>query len=409
MGRRGNGEGTIYKRKDGKWTAQITVGIDEVTGKVIRKTFYGKQRKEVAEKLTIFLNQKESFLKDGKHMKLKEWLSLWLNTYNQNIAFSAYDDYESKIYQHIIPTLGEIELCELKPIMIQKFYDEKAVSGRVDGKEGGLSRRSIRYIHVVLRAALEQAKREGYLITNPANAVKVPKPVNNDILKRKVLTREEQLQFFEKCRQEKLFPLFAFAMLTGCREGEILALKWHQIDFNKNEITINCSVSVVKKRLEELKNRTDDNISLINYTDKTMQIVKETKTTSSTRTIPMCSELVSIMKAHTYAQKVERMKNISCYKNEDYVFATRYGGMLDYRFVIRKFHKYLKKANIDTINFHSLRHTFSTRLLEEGVSMKIVQEYLGHKSYNLTANTYSHVLPQIKKDEIECLNRIFCS
>ena len=83
--------------------------------------------------------------------------------------------------------------------------------------------------------------------------------------------------------------------------------------------------------------------------------------------------------------------------------------MLDYRFVIRKFHKYLKKANIDTINFHSLRHTFSTRLLEEGVSMKIVQEYLGHKSYNLTANTYSHVLPQIKKDEIECLNRIFCS
>ncbi len=409
MGRRGNGEGTIYKRKDGKWTTQITVGIDEVTGKVIRKTFYGKQRKEVAEKLTIFLNQKESFLKDGKHMKLKEWLSLWLNTYNQNIAFSTYDDYKSKIYQHIIPTLGEIELCELKPIMIQKFYNEKAVSGRVDGKEGGLSRRSIRYIHVVLRAALEQAKREGYLITNPADAVKVPKPVNNDILKRKVLTREEQLQFFEKCRQEKLFPLFAFAMLTGCREGEILALKWHQIDFNKNEITINCSVSVVKKRLEELKNRTDDNISLINYTDKTMQIVKETKTTSSTRTIPMCSELVSIMKAHTYAQKVERMKNISCYKNEDYVFATRYGGMLDYRFVIRKFHKYLKKANIDTINFHSLRHTFSTRLLEEGVSMKIVQEYLGHKSYNLTANTYSHVLPQIKKDEIECLNRIFCS
>ncbi len=408
MGRRGNVEGTIYKRKDGKWVCQITTGIDKTTGKAIRKTFYGKQRKEVAEKLTIFLSQKESFLKNGQHMKLKEWLPLWLNTYNQNVAFSTYDDYESKIYQHIIPALGEIELCELKPIMIQKFYNEKAVSGRIDGKEGGLSRRSIRYIHVVLRAALEQAKREGYLTINPADAVKVPKPVNDDILKRKVLTREEQAQFFKKCKQERLFPLFAFAMLTGCREGEILALKWNQIDFDKNEITINCSVSVVKKRLEELKNKTDENISLVNYTDKTMRIIKGTKTTSSTRTVPMCSELSAIMKSHAYTQKVERMKNIAFYQNEDYVFATKSGGMLDYRFVIRQFHKYLKKANIDTINFHSLRHTFSTRLLEEGVSMKIVQEYLGHKSYNLTANTYSHVLPQIKKNEIECLNRIFC-
>lgn len=409
MGRRGNGEGTIYKRKDGKWTAQITVDIDEITGKVIRKTFYGKQRREVAEKLTTFLSQKENFLTNGKHMKLKEWFPLWLNTYNQNVAFSTYDDYESKIYLHILPALGEIELCELKPLMIQKLYNEKAVSGRVDGREGGLSRCSIRYIHVVLRAALEQAKREGYLTINPADAVKLPKSVNDDTLKRKVLTREEQLQFFEKCRQEKLFPLFVFAMLTGCREGEILALKWNQIDFDKKEITIDCSVSVVKKRLKELKNKTYDNISLVNYTDKTMRIVKGTKTASSTRTIPMCSELVTIMKAHAYAQKLERMKNISCYKNEDYVFATRYGGMLDYRFVIRKFHQYLKKANIDTINFHSLRHTFSTRLLEEGVSMKIVQEYLGHKSYNLTANTYSHVLPQVKKDEIECLNRVFCN
>ncbi len=182
MGRRGNGEGTIYKRKDGKWTAQITVDIDEITGKVIRKTFYGKQRREVAEKLTTFLSQKENFLTNGKHMKLKEWFPLWLNTYNQNVAFSTYDDYESKIYLHILPALGEIELCELKPLMIQKLYNEKTVSGRVDGREGGLSRHSIRYIHVVLRAALEQAKREGYLTINPADAVKLQYIVKKSFL-----------------------------------------------------------------------------------------------------------------------------------------------------------------------------------------------------------------------------------
>jgi len=401
MARKGNGEGTIYKRKDGTWACQATVGKHPETGKPIRKTFYGKLRKDVADKLAKALQNKEQYTVD-KTILLGEWLTVWLETYNTAVSMKTYDDYQSKVNLHLKPGLGHIRLSELKPLDIQRYYNSKIDGGRLDGRTGGLSPRSIQYLHVVLKAALEQSIVEGLIVTNPAKGLSLPKKddINEDDI---AFTKSEQKQFLDSSRESRMFPLFAFALFTGCRQGEIIATTWDSIDFEKREVLVKQSASTVKRRAA-VSGKKLNIVNNRNRAGKMMTIIKQPKNKSSIRTIPLCKPLLKVLQDHKAAQAAEKEKYRDIYEDSGYVFATETGKLLDFRNIVRKFHQLLKNAGLEPTNFHSLRHSFATRLLEKGVPMKVVQVYLGHSSFQQTANRYSHVLPDVKRDEIEALN-----
>ena len=230
--RRGHGEGTIFQRKDGRWCSQITTGTDSKTGKPIRKTFYGKTRQEVAEKLAKSLVEVQAgtFIEPAT-CTLGEWLDRWMIQYKKGeLKRSTYESYERLIRTHIKPSLGNIPLAKLQPHMLQGFYNEKLGSGRLDGKEGGLSTRMVRYFHAIIRQALQQAVREGILPRNVADATSPPVIRNKQM---RPLTEDELLEFFEAAKEDRLFPAFVLVATTGLRRGELCGLKWDCVDLEE--------------------------------------------------------------------------------------------------------------------------------------------------------------------------------
>lgn len=390
--KRGNGEGSIFKRSDGRWCANVSVGTDPATGKLKRKTIYGKTRQEVVQKLTDTLNkiQTGSFIEPSK-LKLKEWLAIWLYDYKKNtIRPTTFTSYEYIIRVHINPSLGHISLKDLRPEMIQKIYNDKFKNGRVDGK-GGLSSRVIKYIHTILHQALEQAIKNNLILRNPTVSTTLPRKNSKKL---KVLTKDEELKFLSIVKEDRLAAAFILALSSGMRLGELLALTWEAINLDSGEVK-------VQRALSRVRNFDDNSIG------KTKLIFQEPKTKSGIRTIPIPDNVVKQLKKHKLKQKEEKLIASTLYNDSNLVFCTEIGIVLEPRNFIRRFCMLISKANLPHINFHALRHTYATRLLELNEHPKVVQELLGHSSISMTLDTYSHVLPEIKKDAANKINSLF--
>ncbi|MFW6009579.1 MAG: phage integrase SAM-like domain-containing protein, partial [archaeon] len=172
---RGNGEGTIYKRKDGTWCGQLTIGIDPKTGKPKRKTVYGKNQKEVKNKLDA-LKAKILYgtYSEQSDMKLADWLNMWIEGRKFSVSHNTYKHHEKDIRLHINPSLGRLKLKNLKARHVQNLMSEKLINGRIDGN-GGLSTNTVRGIFKVLNAGINQAVKENFLNKNPLEAVELPK------------------------------------------------------------------------------------------------------------------------------------------------------------------------------------------------------------------------------------------
>lgn len=168
MGRRGKGEGSIFKRKDGRWCGFITVGYDE-KGNKKKKFFYGRTRQEVADKIRKALNEiEQGFDVDSSKITLSEWLKIWLWTYKRNqIKISTFESYETIIRVHIVPQIGNLKLKDIRPEHLKQLYNQK--------KEEGLSTSKIKHIHTILHSALKQAVKSGLLPRNVSEAVTLPK------------------------------------------------------------------------------------------------------------------------------------------------------------------------------------------------------------------------------------------
>ena len=181
--RRGHGEGSITKRKDGKWQGSVLLGYTSEAGKPKRKYFYGDTRKEVQQKIaeTALQVQTGAFREPSK-LTVAEWFTTWLNDYMKlSLRATTWESYKYQVNGHIIPALGNLKIVQLQTAHIQRLYNEKLQGGRLDGKEGGLTPKSVRYIHTVIHSCLAQAKKEGLLTVNPSDAVRLPKLEQKDI------------------------------------------------------------------------------------------------------------------------------------------------------------------------------------------------------------------------------------
>lgn len=383
--RRGRGEGTVYQRQDKLWVGQAVIGYDPITGKPNRKTVYGKTRQDVVQKLTKI----SVLVNEGKYadsnMTVQEWLSIWLNEYAKNtLRPKTYESYAMFIRLHIVPHVGSVRLRDLTTDRIQKLYNYKARSGRMDGK-GGLAPRSVERIHTVLHKALEQAvitRKIGY---NPAHGATLPLRIQREI---RSLTPQEQDIFEAALEGERLLVAFLLGLWAGLRRGETLGLQWDDFDFDQSWVKIQRSLQRIKdKDTGESKLRLD--------------LLKSKK---SYRTVPLPEVFMGLLLQHKINQDKEKEKAGPMYQDQNLVFCTSLGGFIEPRNYNRIFSRIRDKAGIENFNLHGLRHTYATRLYEIGVDPKIRQELMGHEKSS-TTDGYTHVMLEMMKKATDNLNK----
>jgi integrase len=375
--RRGNGEGTIYQRKNGTWAGLLTIGRDE-NGKLKRLSFSGRTRKEVAEKLAKAKAelQQGTFVEPNK-LTLGDWLDVWLKEYKKpTLRPEVFDTYEMIIRVHLKPALGSVLVQALRPEMVQRLYNEKAASG--------LSPATVRKIHQVLHGALKQAVRNQLVTRNVSEATTLPKAGQTREVR--ALTLEEQEKFLKALEGNRLEVAFKVLLGTGLRRGELLGLTWRDVNLTNGTITVRQSLIRAKGKL----------------------VIQDPKTKTSKRTIPLPDDLVAELKAHRARQAQEKLFAGPAYEDNNLVFANELGQPLDPRSFNRWFYELRDKAGLPKdVNLHALRHTYATRLLERGVSLKVIQRLMGHSKFDVTADIYSHVAPELEREAVAALNGLF--
>lgn len=390
--RRGNNEGNIRQRKDGTWEARYTAGYND-QGKQVQKSIYGKTRQEVRKKLTEILNN----INKGRYaspsdITVAEWLEQWLVTYNNgNIHARTYTSYEGYIYNHFKPGIGKIKLQKLTTENLQMFYNEKLLNGRSDGK-GGLSAKTIRNMNNMFHAAIKQAQINHLVVENVCDGVKIPTVRQKEI---RYLTKDEQVRIMENTKAERLGFAVELALATGMREAEICGLKWSDIKWNNDSCVIN--IKRIISRISHSKNERTNKKNI----KKTLVIEAETKTEKSKREIPVIGNTFSNLKKYQEKQNLEKQTAGSAYMNNDYLFCNEIGQVIEPSQMRKIFLRIAKRADVENVNFHTLRHTFATRALESGAQIKVVSDILGHTTTKITMDLYCHTSMDEKKKTIE--------
>lgn len=363
-GRRAAGEGSISQRKDGKWTGSLIVGYDE-TGKAKRKYVYGNSHRDVSKKLKeLTVKVETKTYTEPNKMTFAEWVNVWLEEYKKpSLRVTTYEGYRAMADHHIIPVLGGMKTTKINTAHIQKFYNKK--------QGEGLAPKTIRFMHCVIRGALEQAKKEGMMFINPAEAVVLPRLEHEEM---KTFSSDQAVVFLKEADEGRYFAVYYLALTTGMRRGEILGLRWQDLDFERGTLSINKSLVRVKSGL----------------------VLQDPKTQKARRTIKLPDSAVRILRKHKTAQKQERLRLEGDYQDQDLIFANEIGKPTCPRALTRHFERLLKRAGLPAIRFHDLRHTFATLALENGIDIKTIQENLGHSSISLTGDIYSHVTGKMK-------------
>lgn len=387
---RGNGEGTIFKEGN-RWRGIITVGL-KPNGSLNRVYFSGKTKQEVTRKK----KELEASIQNGTYVEKTNityaaYLKTWLKKKKNKVSNKNFDTIEYHVDEHIIPAIGQIKIQKLTKSLIDDMYEEKYESGRLDGK-GGLSPSTIKHLHETIRMSLNDAVIDGYIMKNPSLNCNINFKKVTD--KKKFYTSEEQMMIIKAINTESTTELLILTdMLTGLRKGEIIALTWDDIDFENLSIHVNKSIT-------QFKNRDDDGNNYIRE-------IKEPKTKFSKRHVPITEELALLLKKHKQRMLQENLKAGRSNKDFNIVFQSTNGTHLMQANVSRSWRNILKRAGVDPISFHGIRHSYATRLAENNVHPKVTQSLMGHSTISTTLDIYSHVSNTMVDSSRETLTELF--
>jgi integrase len=356
--RRGRGEGSVYFDDARQlWVCQVSLGRDPLTGKRRRETVYGQTKGEVQDKL-LELHQKAA---DGRldrtEMTVRAFLEFWLGHIKANVSRATYAHYRGQVNKHLIPQLGSLRLADVTAFHVAQVHRKV--------EEGGASSATRHQIAVRLRQCLGYAVRLGLINVSPAARVDLPRFRSKQVTP---FTTEQLAALLRAAQGTRLFAIYVLALDSGARVGELLALEWS--DFAEGSAEV-----VISKTLEQGRDKA----------------AKEPKTMSSRRRILLSAQTVAVLCEHRKALAE------AGYKGPLMFPSLRRQGYLDYAsFVDHYYYPALQKAGLPRYTFHTLRHTCATLLLQRGVNVKVVSEWLGHKTVKITLDTYGHVMPTMQ-------------
>ena len=379
MAKRANGEGSIRKRKDGKWLVTFPTGLYKENGKREYVYEYCATQAEAVEALRQLQNEKAvGVCRSKAAIKTGDWIHTWIEKYKApHLAPSTLTSYRNNFRVHIRPYVGEIALKDLTTYHIQKMLDN------------GNFRFSL-FIKVrnVIHGALEQAVELGMIPKNPCKGVAYPKDDRKDVW---ALTKEEQQRLIAALDGEYYRTMLLTYLYTGMRAGEGIPLQWKDIDLNKRTIRVN------KKAILHHDYAT--------HSGK-QEIQDFCKTESSKRTIVITAGLVAILAEHKEEMK-KRAAALGLEWSEDsLVFWNTRNKIVQYGNLKESLNKIYRKVGIENATMHTLRHTYATRCFEAGVDIKAISEQLGHANVKTTYNIYVHLLEDTKVKEIDKLSEI---
>ena len=347
-------------KKVGKvWSFRIDAGIDERTGK--RKQIYRSRFKTKREAIEE-MNKLKAEIMNGEYSEpwktlFKDYIQSWLyDTHKYEVQVSSFEVDETMVRVHLIPFFQSTPLAKIATYDIDRLYAQKL--------NDGLANATVKKIHNLLSKALQKAVKWGLIKSNPA---KDASPPSIHKKRKQIWTVEEAKTFLEVCEQENGLIPFLLAIFTGMRRGEILALRWKNIDLEKGVIHV-----------EESLARTKAN----------GLFVKTVKTSHSERDVYLSASLRETLTEYRQQQKPNEL---------GLVVASKAGGYLEPRNLLRKFQSLTKKANVPKIQFHNLRHTHATILMRMGENPKVVSERLGHARVGITLDIYSHTNEEMQK------------
>ncbi len=293
-------------------------------------------------------------------MPFGDWLDFWYQNFCKlTVKPKTQACYENRIYTHIIPEIGKIPINKLTQNDLQQFYAKLKKSGRkrLTEKYGqGLSDRMVRSCHTTCRAALGKAVAEGLITTNPAIGCKLPPKKSKEM---RVLTQAEIMRFLIQAKEEGYYEMFLLELTTGMRRGEILGLKWSDLNMQTGDLHISRQVVKVEGKT----------------------IVSTLKTKSSIRTIRLAKEMVELLKDMKVTTRSEWM----------FPSPVKEDAPRDPSAVYRRFQLILERADCKKVRFHDLRHTFATMAIENGMDVKTLSAIIGHVSAETTLDIYSHI------------------
>jgi len=344
----------------------MTVGYGP-GGQQIRKAFYGKTRAEAQDRLARALAEaKEGIAPVNGRQTVGQFLKRWLqDSVKPNVRPSTFARNEQAVRLHLDPGLGRIRLTDLSPQNVQTFMNLKLGEG--------LSPRSVQILHATLRAALNRAVLWGEVRRNVARLVQPPRSIGKPI---DPFTPDEARAFLRAVEGHRLKALFVLALASGLRQGEILGLRWQDIDLEQGSLSVRYALQ-----------RHNGEYCLV-----------EPKTRQSRRTIVLPELAIEALKAHRTQQLEKRLAVGPSWTRLDLVFTTARGQPLNNRVVYTEFLRILEAAGLRRQRFHDLRHSCATLLLTQGVHPRLVMEALGHSDVGITLNTYSHVLTELKRE-----------
>lgn len=346
--RRVKGEGSVYRRKDGRCVGEY------VDANCKRRYVSGKTKPEVKAKLRKLLDDRDKGIAyDSEGLTLSRYMDRWLESIRDKVRPGTFKPYEAITRLHIKPTLGKTKLEKLTALQLETLYRQKL--------DAGLSARRVRYIHVTIRKALKDAVRLQLLSRNVADAAIPPRPAKQEIVP---LTQEQMRSLLDAARGDKLEALYALAITTGMRQGELLGLQWKDLDLDAGTLRVNRSV----------------------YDG----VVSPPKTSAGRRTIRLSRLAIAALKQHRVSAAKQRISS--------WVFPNAKGGPIGHQNLHnRSWKPLLHTAGLPhSTRFHDLRHSCISLLLGRGVPVKVVSEMAGHADVSITLSVYGHVLPDMQ-------------
>jgi integrase len=366
-------------KKGKRYYAVVYEGLDPATRKPRHRWYAGGATRKEAERVLADLvkRQHDGDYRAPERTTLGDYLTgRWLPSKRAQLRPSTFDSYERNINNHVVPRIGSIPLQRLTAEDLDGFYADLLRDGRLNGAGGGLAPKSVRYIHGILRKALSDAHRKGTVVRNVADVADPPKPSATRKPEMRAWTAEQLRQFLDEVSDHRLYPALFVAANTGMRRGEVLGLRWQDVDLERQRLSVRQALVNIAYQLQ----------------------LADVKTQSSRRVVDLDERTVAVLRTWRRQQLEEQLLVGRREDESALVFAQPDGSPVHPDSFSQIFERHIAKSELPRIRLHDLRHTHATILLQAGVPVKVVSERLGHSSPAFTMNVYQHVLPGMQAD-----------